>query len=721
MWKPLADQLAAEKRLSKGGPTKSLKSTATTPIELLPLLQAVPVPISEEYPATSGLSPTDYRSILKQIAVGSIAAGYFPSQSIDLEIADALPNSSENDGTSYKLYAGYRNIVGDSPVTRDSFVRIASMTKLVTALTVAKLHEKGYLHLDDPVGKYIPQYKKQRVIKILAPEQTLTFSTLDATSSSREVIVHLDAAVANAQELVGEYVGIQVLPGSGEVTGLPLKGIFRVVETLSSTALKVLLNDPVPDIAGGGLSYEASFKLDVLPSPFSDDSPASDSDSDSDSGSGSDSDDEEAVLYGAINVPTAPLELQSPLLAPRFYYTTVPTQSKVTIRQLLNHTSGHVYYDAINALAKQSIAKEYAVCAGIARELFGLKNTPVAPVDDLDVLQWAKLTAGVPLAFQPGTNWSYGLHLAVAGAVAVKAYRYRKRNAQPKPTLIDVQKELILNKLGIDAFYFVQDDDPERATKISNLVHVYTGADALLFGTPSMKSVLHSIYLNIIDQFGTNFTQADGLNPHQEGDLNPFHPIYGSQRARKLEYGDAGLCMKISDFKKLVEMVNNGGTHPAASSRVLDANLAAEFNRNQIGELNMDFQGPHGVIPGQKWSWGCQTGDESGKIADADQVSRNWGGVFSALYFGDVATNSRFVLASNSFGGALATLQAYVVRAAGYGFTVPAIALPGDELTAPRSETVSTHKAVPLPVKKSPFAAKPRSSVMARPWMTFRK
>ena len=64
---------------------------------------------------------------------------------------------------------GYADVESRRPMTEDAIFRIASMTKVVTALTALQLLEEGRFALDDPVSRYLPAFAKARV---LAPDQS---------------------------------------------------------------------------------------------------------------------------------------------------------------------------------------------------------------------------------------------------------------------------------------------------------------------------------------------------------------------------------------------------------------------------------------------------------------------------------------------------------------------------------------------------------------------
>ncbi|MEX0318318.1 MAG: serine hydrolase domain-containing protein [Ruegeria sp.] len=59
---------------------------------------------------------------------------------------------------------GLRSIEKDLPFTRDTLVRIYSMTKPVTSVAVMMLAERGLFHLDAPVSDFIPGFKDMQAL-----------------------------------------------------------------------------------------------------------------------------------------------------------------------------------------------------------------------------------------------------------------------------------------------------------------------------------------------------------------------------------------------------------------------------------------------------------------------------------------------------------------------------------------------------------------------------
>lgn len=62
----------------------------------------------------------------------------------------------------WKAY-GVANADGDK-MKRDAIFRIASQTKAITSTAVMMLWEEGKFQLDDPISKYIPEFKNQQVL-----------------------------------------------------------------------------------------------------------------------------------------------------------------------------------------------------------------------------------------------------------------------------------------------------------------------------------------------------------------------------------------------------------------------------------------------------------------------------------------------------------------------------------------------------------------------------
>lgn len=69
------------------------------------------------------------------------------------------------DGKIADLHAsGFQDVENRTPMRTDTIFRIASMSKPITSVAVMMLEEEGRLLLTDPVSKFIPAFKGQRVV-----------------------------------------------------------------------------------------------------------------------------------------------------------------------------------------------------------------------------------------------------------------------------------------------------------------------------------------------------------------------------------------------------------------------------------------------------------------------------------------------------------------------------------------------------------------------------
>ena len=70
-------------------------------------------------------------------------------------------------------------------MTRDTLFRIASMTKPITSVAALMLMEEGKLRLDDPITKWVPEFKDMQVLKDRHRPAGGHLSRARATSPSR--------------------------------------------------------------------------------------------------------------------------------------------------------------------------------------------------------------------------------------------------------------------------------------------------------------------------------------------------------------------------------------------------------------------------------------------------------------------------------------------------------------------------------------------------------
>lgn len=81
---------------------------------------------------------------------------------------------------------GYADRESHTPLTPDSFFRLASMTKPIISVATLMLHEQGYFQLTDPVSRFIPEFAHPRVLTAFNSSDT----TYTAVPASREITIH---------------------------------------------------------------------------------------------------------------------------------------------------------------------------------------------------------------------------------------------------------------------------------------------------------------------------------------------------------------------------------------------------------------------------------------------------------------------------------------------------------------------------------------------------
>ena len=83
-------------------------------------------------------------------------------------------------GIVYQKAFGVKNPLTNEKYSTDDIFRIASMTKAITSVAVLKLWEDGRINLDDPIEKYIPEFKDTEILE--------TFNEKDSSYSTKPSI-----------------------------------------------------------------------------------------------------------------------------------------------------------------------------------------------------------------------------------------------------------------------------------------------------------------------------------------------------------------------------------------------------------------------------------------------------------------------------------------------------------------------------------------------------
>jgi CubicO group peptidase (beta-lactamase class C family) len=162
--------------------------------------------------------------------------------------------ASKNQVLYYRA-AGMKEVAGQKPMTMDSIFRIASMTKPITSAAIMLLQEQGKLRLDDPVSRYLPEFKDREVIA--------SFNSVDGSFTTRkasgEILIHhllshtsglaysfSNPVVSQLQPKTGkqaEELPLLYDPGTSWTYSGSTKVLGRVVEKVSGLPLDRFLDD----------------------------------------------------------------------------------------------------------------------------------------------------------------------------------------------------------------------------------------------------------------------------------------------------------------------------------------------------------------------------------------------------------------------------------------------------------------------------------------------
>ncbi len=209
---------------------------------------------------------------------------------------------------------------------------------------------------------------------------------------------------------------------------------------------------------------------------------------------------------------------------------TIPADKEITIRHLLTHTSGLTYHwnPALGAMYKD---------ADVAHGLLVYDGTNQDSVRRL---------AALPLLFNPGERWEYGLGIDVLGQLV---------EVVSGQTLDQFLRARVFGPLGIkDTFFYVPED------KLDRLATAYTW---------------------YAEKGLSRFPEA----PITEGAFS-YAADYPYRGPKKLYAGGAGLSSTASDYARFCQMMLDGGKVGAV--RLVSRKSVELMTHDQLGKVGPD-------------------------------------------------------------------------------------------------------------------------------------
>ncbi len=263
-------------------------------------------------------------------------------------------------------------------------------------------------------------------------------------------------------------------------------------------------------------------------------------------------------------------EFRHPVVVDQYHpgdttYTSKPAKREITFRDLLTHTSGIGYAD-IGTETMNAIYAKANIPSGLGHM-------------DVTLLESMKMLAALPLAFEPGEKWMYGLNTDLLGCLV---------EVISGMNLEDFLRKKIFDPLGMKDTYF---NLPKE--KFNRLATVYTEDS-----------------LNKIIKWSHTFRNID-----------PDYPMMNTS----FFSGGAGLSSTAFDYAVFLQMLLNGGTYKG--HMILSPRTVELMTQNQIGDL---------ALGKNKFGLGFAITTEAGAAVSArSKGTFAWGGYYGTTYWAD--------------------------------------------------------------------------------------
>jgi CubicO group peptidase (beta-lactamase class C family) len=195
----------------------------------------------------------------------------------DGKIAGAVAVVARHGKVAFAATVGSRDLASKAPMTEDAIFAIMSMTKPITCVAAMMLVEEGKLSLDDPVEKYLAEFKNLRVLGNAKDDTEDALATVPAqrTVLVRHLFAHtsglsygfamtgseterritrayskanlMGRGLKTIAELPGELAKLPLAhePGEGWTYGMSHDVLGRVIEVVSGQPLDKFLNERV--------------------------------------------------------------------------------------------------------------------------------------------------------------------------------------------------------------------------------------------------------------------------------------------------------------------------------------------------------------------------------------------------------------------------------------------------------------------------------------------
>ncbi len=264
-------------------------------------------------------------------------------------------------------------------------------------------------------------------------------------------------------------------------------------------------------------------------------------------------------------------------------YTTVPTATPITIRQLLTHTSGIVYGDFSQGKMKAVYQKNNMLGVGLSHPTWTTE-------------EFINRLAKVPLAFQPGERFNYGLNMDVLGRVV---------EVVSGESLSDYFRKNIFEPLGMtDTYFYLPKEKQNRLVPIQQ---------------SNSKGEFEIV---------TKTALAGEPDYPKYKDIGHYA-------------GGGGLSSTAMDYAIFIQALLNDGSYN--NTRILSRKTIEMMTSDQMIALNQQGRG-YSKRPGETYCLGFSLLTDQGNGLNLKSPGTyEWGGYFTTKFFIDPKESLIFV------------------------------------------------------------------------------
>jgi CubicO group peptidase (beta-lactamase class C family) len=228
-------------------------------------------------------------------------------------------------------------------------------------------------------------------------------------------------------------------------------------------------------------------------------------------------------------------------------YTVVPANREVTIRDLLTHTSG-IGYAGIGTPQMNAIYAKAGIPSGLG-------------VINASLLDKMKILGAMPLQYQPGAKWMYGLNTDLLGCLV---------EVVSGTNLEDFMRTNIFNPLGMKDTYF--NVPKEKANRLATVytedsLHHIIKWDAHHLGVdPAYPAITKHYFSGGAGLSSTAWDYAIFLEMMMHGGVYNGHRILSKRSVEMMTHGQPGVDFGTNDFGLGFEIVTQKGSAKGPSS-----------------------------------------------------------------------------------------------------------------------------------------------------------